>query len=195
MRATASYIDNLGNSENVVSPATPSAVANVNDAGVITINGIASQGQTLTASVSDIDGVPASVSYRWQSSDNGSTWSDVAVGQSLTLGSSLVGKRVRVNATYTDLLGTGETIASAATAPVTAVSSSSVSLFTTQTPAQPNFTDGPGVDWEVGMRFVSSNTGSIQAIRYYKSPSETGTHVGRIWSATGQQLASGHVHQ
>ena len=30
----------------------------------------------------------------------------------------------------------------------------------------------------------------IQAIRYYKSPSETGTHVGRIWSATGQPLAS-----
>ncbi|ARQ09184.1 Calx-beta domain-containing protein [Rhizobium etli] len=191
VRATASYIDNLGNSENVTSPATPSAVANVNDPGVISINGIASQGQTLTASLSDIDGLPATgVSYLWQSSDNGSTWSDVAGGQSLTLGSSLVGKRLRVNATYTDLLGTGENIVSAATAPVTSVSSSPVSLFTTQTPAQPNFTDGPGVDWEVGMRFVSSNTGSIQAIRYYKSPSETGTHVGRIWSATGQQLAS-----
>ena len=72
---------------------------------------MASQGQTLTASVSDIDGLPASVSYLWQSSDNGSTWSDVASGQSLTLGSSLVGKRVRVNATYTDLLSTGETCA------------------------------------------------------------------------------------
>ncbi|ARO23016.1 hypothetical protein CO659_21070 [Rhizobium sp. S9] len=191
VRATASYIDNLGNSENVTSPATPSAVANVNDPGVISITGIASQGQTLTASLSDIDGLPATgVSYLWQSSDNGSTWSDVAGGQSLTLGSSLVGKRVRVNATYTDLLGTGENIVSAATAPITTVSSSPVSLFTTQTPAQPNFTDGPGVDWEVGMRFVSSNTGSIQAIRYYKAPSETGTHVGRIWSATGQQLAS-----
>ncbi|WP_088675071.1 DUF4082 domain-containing protein [Rhizobium sp. R339] len=190
VRATASYIDNLGNSENVTSPATPSAVANVNDPGVISINGVASQGQTLTANLSDIDGLPASVSYLWQSSDNGSTWTDVAAGQSLTLGSSLVGKRLRVNATYTDLRGTGETVVSAATAPITSVSSSPVSLFTTQTPAQPNFTDGPGVDWEVGMRFVSSNTGSIQAIRYYKSPSETGTHVGRIWSATGQQLAS-----
>ncbi len=30
----------------------------------------------------------------------------------------------------------------------------------------------------------------IQAIRYYKSPSETGTHVGHIWSATGQPLAT-----
>ena len=40
------------------------------------------------------------------------------------------------------------------------------------------------------MRFTSDNPGVIQAIRYYKSPSETGTHVGRIWSATGQQLAT-----
>ena len=40
------------------------------------------------------------------------------------------------------------------------------------------------------MRFTSANSGVIQAIRYYKPPSETGTHVGRIWSSTGQQLAS-----
>ena len=61
-------------------------------------------------------------------------------------------------------------------------------LFTTQTPAQPNFLEGE--DWEYGMRFVSDTAGQIQAIRYYKPASETGTHIGRIWSSTGQQLAS-----
>ena len=70
------------------------------------------------------------------------------------------------------------------------MSSSPISVFTTQTPSQPNFTDGPGVDWELGMRFVSDNTGLIQAIRYFKPASETGTHIGRVWSSTGQQLAS-----
>ena len=40
------------------------------------------------------------------------------------------------------------------------------------------------------MRFTSDNPGLIQAIRYYKSPSETGTHVGHIWSSTGQPLAT-----
>jgi glucose/arabinose dehydrogenase len=63
-------------------------------------------------------------------------------------------------------------------------------LFTTQTPAQPNFTDGAGVDWEYGMRFTSATAGQVQAIRYYKAPSETGSHVGKIWSSTGTLLAS-----
>ncbi|MBS9386956.1 MAG: DUF4082 domain-containing protein [Dolichospermum sp. BR01] len=65
------------------------------------------------------------------------------------------------------------------------------SIFTsTTTPSQPNFTDGPGVDYELGMKFTSAKAGQIQAIRYYKSPSEIGTHVGRIWSSTGTLLAS-----
>ena len=67
------YVDGLGNSENVTGPATPS-LANVNDTGVVSINGIASQGQTFTASVSDVDGLPASVTYLWQSSNDGGDW-------------------------------------------------------------------------------------------------------------------------
>ena len=101
-----------------------------------------------------------------------------------------MGKRLQVNAVYTDLLGGAENVVSAATPPVTPLSASPVTVFTTQTPSQPNFTDGPGVDWELGMRFTSDNSGVIEAIRYYKPPSETGTHTGRIWSSTGQQLAS-----
>src|SRR4051794_17309128 len=192
VRASASYTDILGSSESPASTATATAVANVNDGGAVTINGTAAQNQVLTASVADLDGVPANIAYHWQSSANGSTWTDLATvtTSSLTLDSSLVGQRVRVNATYTDLLGAGENVTSAATAPVAAVNSSARSLFTTQVPALPNFTDGPGVDWELGMNFTSDNPGVIQAIRYYKSPSETGTHVGRIWSATGQQLAT-----
>jgi Domain of unknown function (DUF4082) len=189
VRATATYTDLLGSGENPASSATPSQVANVNDAGAVTVSGTAAQNQILTASVTDLDGVPASITYRWQSSTDGTTWTDLAATtSSLTLDSSLVGKRVRANAVYTDLLGASESVTSTATAPVAAASSGS-SLYTTQAPAQPNYTDGAGVDWELGMRFTSDNSGTIQAIRYYKSPSETGTHVGRIWSSTGQQLA------
>src|SRR4051812_12547963 len=191
VRASASYTHILGSSESPASTATATAVANANDAGAVTINGTAAQNQVLTASVADLDGVPANIAYHWQSSPDGTTWTDLAATtSSLTLDSSLVGQRVRVNATYTDLLGASENVTSAATAPVAAVNSSTRSLFTTQVPALPNFTDGPGVDWELGMRFTSDNPGVIQAIRYYKSPSETGAHVGRIWSATGQQLAT-----
>jgi hypothetical protein len=67
-----------------------------------------------------------------------------------------------------------------------------VSLFTTQTPTQPNETDGAGSagDYELGMRFSASVNGQITGIRYWRAASETGTHTGRIWSNTGTQLAS-----
>ncbi|MFL5238273.1 MAG: DUF4082 domain-containing protein [Rhizomicrobium sp.] len=189
IRATARYTDRLGNSETPVSSATATAVANVNDAGVVAINGTATQNQVLTASVTDLDGVPASITRRWQSSADGTTWANLAATtSSLTLDSSLVGKRVRANAAYTDLLGTSENVTSTATAPV-AAASTSTTLFTTQAPALTNVTDA-GHDYELGMRFTSDASGVIQAIRYYKAPSETGSHVGHIWSATGQQLAT-----
>ena len=62
------------------------------------------------------------------------------------------------------------------------------SLFTTQTPALPNASDG--VPYELGMKFRLARAGQITAIRYWKALSDTGTHTGRIWSATGTQLAS-----
>jgi hypothetical protein len=40
------------------------------------------------------------------------------------------------------------------------------------------------------MEFQSAKAGTISAIRYYKAASETGTHVGRIWSSNGTLLAS-----
>ncbi len=63
-------------------------------------------------------------------------------------------------------------------------------LFTNQLPLQPNSTDGNGVDWELGMRFFSDKAGTIDAIRYFKSPGEVGSHIGRIWSADGSLLTS-----
>ena len=61
-------------------------------------------------------------------------------------------------------------------------------LFTTQTPSQPNVT--AQVRYELGMKFRASNTGRISAIRFWKSSGDTGVHTGRIWSASGTQLAS-----
>jgi hypothetical protein len=63
-------------------------------------------------------------------------------------------------------------------------------LFTTQTPATPNDTDGPGINYELGTVFSSDISGSITAIRFWKSSNETGTHTGNLWTSTGQLLAS-----
>ncbi|MGJ0483987.1 MAG: N,N-dimethylformamidase beta subunit family domain-containing protein [Methylomicrobium sp.] len=43
---------------------------------------------------------------------------------------------------------------------------------------------------ELGVKFSSSQNGFICGIRYYKSSSNTGTHVGKLWNSTGTLLAS-----
>jgi len=61
-------------------------------------------------------------------------------------------------------------------------------LFTNQVPSISNYTDS--VPYELGMKFRSATGGQISAIRFWKAPSETGTHIGKIWDATGTLLAS-----
>ncbi|MEV6302488.1 N,N-dimethylformamidase beta subunit family domain-containing protein [Actinoplanes sp. NPDC051861] len=43
---------------------------------------------------------------------------------------------------------------------------------------------------EIGVKFRSDVAGRVTALRFYKGPGNTGTHVGKLWSATGTQLAS-----
>lgn len=60
-------------------------------------------------------------------------------------------------------------------------------IFSNQVPSIPNNSDS---SYELGMKFRSTAAGEISAVRFWKAPSETGTHVGKIWSATGTLLAS-----
>jgi hypothetical protein len=59
--------------------------------------------------------------------------------------------------------------------------SSGESIFTTQTPASLSLSDGANINYELGTRFLVTKPGQIKSIRFYKSPSETGTHVGKIY--------------
>ena len=43
---------------------------------------------------------------------------------------------------------------------------------------------------EVGVKFRADVAGQVTAIRFYKQTGNTGTHVGHLWTAGGQQLAS-----
>lgn len=54
------------------------------------------------------------------------------------------------------------------------------------TPAGIDSGDGNGV--EVGMRFTSERAGNITGVRFYKSPANTGTHIGNLWTESGQSL-------
>ena len=43
--------------------------------------------------------------------------------------------------------------------------------------------------YELGTSFTVDQAMKLTAVRFYKSPGETGTHVGRVWSSAGTQLA------
>ena len=42
---------------------------------------------------------------------------------------------------------------------------------------------------EVGVQFTTDSFGTISGLRFYKASTNTGTHVGSLWSSTGQLLA------
>jgi hypothetical protein len=55
-------------------------------------------------------------------------------------------------------------------------------------PAQADGGDGASV--EVGVKFQSTEFGQITGVRFYKATTNTGTHIGSLWTSTGQLLAS-----
>jgi len=90
--------------------------------GSVTILGAASEDQTLTVNdtLADPDGLGIR-SYTWQSSNNGTIWSDIGTGSSFILGDAQVGRQIRVTASYTDGHGFDETVTSNATDATTAI--------------------------------------------------------------------------
>ena len=105
----ASYIDLQGASESLTSAST-SSVVNINDlpTGTVTITGTVTQGQTLTAtnSLVDVDGL-GTIAYTWKA--NGTT---IGTGATYTLTQAEAGKTITATASYTDLLGTPESVES-----------------------------------------------------------------------------------
>ena len=49
---------------------------------------------------------------------------------------------------------------------------------------------GPGNAVQLGVKFRSDVAGTIRGIRFYKASTNTGTHVGSLWSSTGTRLAN-----
>ena len=62
-------------------------------------------------------------------------------------------------------------------------------LLTTQVPDAVNATDH-GALYELGVRFHSDVVGQITALRYWKGSAENTPHVGHLWDAGGQSLAT-----
>lgn len=56
--------------------------------------------------------------------------------------------------------------------------------------ARPEETTGDnGYPVELGVKFKAASDGKITGIRFYKGPNDSGTHIGNLWTSTGQLLA------
>lgn len=119
-RAVVSYVDGHGTTEILVT--SPSeAVLNVDDPvqGEVLVDGIASEGEVLTAStagVTDEDGI-ASFSVGWESSLDGRTWRAIeTVGTTkISLSQALVNRQIRARVSVVDSFGVETIIFSQAT--------------------------------------------------------------------------------
>ncbi len=125
LRVRADYTDGFGAAETLYSAASP-AVINRNDlpVGSVTIQGLIRQGQSLTAvsSLNDSDGLGL-LRYKWQSSQDGTNWQDIAGAEAATFvpQQAYVDHLLRVNVYWVDGHGTTESVLSSPTPNVTNV--------------------------------------------------------------------------
>lgn len=101
-----------------------------------------------------------------------------------------------MNATYTLTVRGGATDPRVKDLLDNALAATSITTFTTgtvspytgwtdaATPTVVAAADNDGV--ELGVKFRSSVDGFVTGLRFYKSPTNTGTHIGNIWSEDGQ---------
>jgi len=64
-----------------------------------------------------------------------------------------------------------------------------VSIFVNQSPSGPTVNDGVG-GIELGVRFRSSITGFVKGVKFYKTPGNSGTHTGQLYSFDGALMAT-----
>ena len=125
VRVQISYTDGNNTAESLTSAPT-TAVSNINDSptGDVSIDGTATEDETLTAkvdNVTDADGLGAFI-YQWQRNTD-SSFENIAgeTGNTYTLGDTDVGQTLRVQVSYRDQRGADERLISDATLAVTNV--------------------------------------------------------------------------
>jgi hypothetical protein len=152
----------------------PLAGATLSDGAAVTITGTA------------VDSGGGRVAGVEVSTDGGQTWRPATTGTTswtyswVAHGSPSTTIRTRA----TDDSGNIETPGSGRTVNVTCPCSIWGNGFT---PPKPDSGDPNGA--ELGVKFKSTQYGTISGVRFYKSAANTGTHVGSLWTTSGTRLA------
>ncbi|WP_211304479.1 DUF4082 domain-containing protein [Umezawaea tangerina] len=150
-----------------------------------TSNSVVNSGDTVTVTgtASDVGGRVGNVDV---SLDGGTTWHPATGRESWTYSGSVPRTgAISIQARATD--DSLNTDASPATVGVT--STCPCTLFPDL--AKPRTEASTDVNQiNVGTRFTTDSAGYVTGMRFYKGAGNTGTHVGGLWTAAGQQLAT-----
>ena len=142
---------------------------------------------TITGTATDTNGLVAGVEV---STDGGSTWHAAQGGSNWTY-SWLPGDLgpVTLRSRAIDDSGNMETAGPGIGVTIGAGNCPCTSLWNAAaTPATMDAGDGSPV--ELGVKFRSDIDTMVTAVRFYKGPNNTGTHVGNLWTGGGAKLAT-----
>lgn len=139
VRVVASYTDAQNHAEtNVI--AASGVISAVNDGSGITLSGVETEGELLTATITDPDpGTATGIAYVWQRSADGTNWNAIsgATAATYTLTDTDANQQVRVVASYTDGQNFSESNVVDTTGVITSVNSGNgVTLTGTETENQ-----------------------------------------------------------
>ena len=133
--------------------------------------------------------------YEWRPTQVGPTIIlSRAVDDSGNLERELQGVQVNVlevaspATTTSTLTATTEAIATVEPSPTVAKEFNGSVWGEATTPSEITASDSNAV--ELGVKFQSDMAGFVTGIRFYKGPRNTGTHVGNLWTSSGQLLAT-----
>jgi hypothetical protein len=123
------------------------------------------------------------------STDNGTTWHPASGRESWTYTwyPNVVGTTT-VRSRAVDDSGNLETPSAGVSVTVNPCAGSCSIWQSTQAPVRVD--SGPDSAVELGVKFRSDVKGSVTGIRFYKASTNTGKHVGNLWTSTGTLLAS-----
>jgi hypothetical protein len=159
---------------------------NSSPTGSVGISGKIQQGEVLTATntLADEDGV-GTLKYQWSSSTDGFNWTSLSTGTTLKLAEAQVGKYLKVSASYTDGIGTSESVTS---------SNSIAVVNVNDAPTGSVVVDGTAKE---GYVLTVSNTladvDGLGLIKYKWQSSDDGTKWADVGSGSSLQLSQAHV--
>ena len=158
-------------------------LTNADDAGTVSISGTLDGGEEITASLTDPDGTPSSVTWQWARGDSASgpfTNISGATAAKYTLVAADVGKYLRATASYTDPEGSGKS-ANGVTSQISAGNAEPMFSATTATRTVP---ENSAMGTNVGGAVTARDTDSGDTLTYSLSGTDRASF--NINTSTGQ---------